>query len=204
MSEKKNRDRLVRWTQSRRDALLVWEDECWFSRFAQPMVKTWAERDQPLRLAERTPSAQASDKALACYGALCDDTRQVYLHFTWGQPDSEATIDYVQRLLALARGRRKQFLVIVWENASWHLSRKVRAWLKSYKQKAKTTKDVRLLVCYLPSKSPWLNPIEPHWTHAKRQTLEPSPVPLRSHQFRQRLFQYFGTKPLLPCSIHHA
>ncbi len=203
MSEKKRRDRLVRWVKGRRNALLVWEDECWFSRFAQPMVKTWAERDQPLRLAERTPSAQASDNALACYGAWCDATRQVYLHCTWGQPDREATIDYLQRWLALARGRRKQYLVIVWENASWHLSCTVRAWLKSYKQQAKTTGDVRFLVCSLPSKSPWLNPIEPPWTHAKRQTLDPSPLPLPPHQLRHRLFQYFGTKPLLPCSTYH-
>jgi hypothetical protein len=82
MSEKKRRDRLVHWAQGHRDALLVWEDACWFSRFAQPTVKTWANHEQPLRLAERTPATQAPDKALACYGALCDDTRQVYLHFT--------------------------------------------------------------------------------------------------------------------------
>jgi transposase len=203
MSEKKNRDRLVRWAKGRHDALLVWEDECWFSRFAQPMVKTWANHEQPLRLAQRTPPAHAPDKALACYGALCDDTRQVYLHFTWGQPNSEATIDYLQRLLALARGQRKQYLVVVWDNASWHLSRKVRAWLKRYKQQAKTTGAIRLLVYYLPSKSPWLNPIEPHWIHAKRQTLNPAPVPLPPYQLRQRLFLYFGTKPLVPCSTYH-
>ncbi len=106
-------------------------------------------------------------------------------------------------MLALTRGRRKNFLVMVWDNASWHLSRKVRRWVTVYKQQAKTTGDVRLLVCYLPSKSPWLNPIEPHWTHAKRQTLEPSPVPLPPYQLRHRLFQYFGTKPLLPCSTYH-
>lgn len=203
MSKKKRRDHLVRWVRSRRDALLVWEDECWFSRFAQPTVKTWAERTQPLRLAQRTPSAQVPDKALACYGALRDDTRQVYLHFAWGQPDSQATIDYLQRLLALARELRKQYLVIIWDNASWHLSRRVRAWLKHYRQQAKTTGGVRLLVCYLPSKSPWLNPIESRWTHAKRQTLEPSPLPLLPHQLRHHLFHYFGTKPLLPCSSYH-
>jgi len=203
MSEKKHRDRLIRWAKHRPDALLVWEDECWFSRFAQPTTKTWAARAQPLRLAQRTPPAQAPDKALACYGALRDDTRQVYLHFTSGQPDSEATIDYLQRLVALARGLRKRYLIIVWDNASWHLSRKVRAWLKSYQQQSKATRDVRLLVCPLPSKSPWLNPIEPHWSHAKRQTLSPSPEPLLPHQVRQRLFQYFGTKPLLLCSTYH-
>jgi transposase len=203
MSEKKHRDRLVRWARGRQDALLVWEDECWFSRFAQPTANTWTDRDHPLRLAQRTLAAHALDKALACYGALRDDTRQVYLHFTWGQPDSEATIDYLQRLLALARSLRKHYLVIIWDNASWHLSRKVRTWLKSYKQQAKATADVRLLVCYLPSKSPWLNPIEPRWAHAKRQTLEPSPEPLPPHLLRHRLFQYFGTKPLLPCSTYH-
>ena len=203
MSEKKHRDRLVRWSKCRQDALLLWEDECWFSRYAQPTANSWAEHTHPLRLAQRTPPVQAPDKALACYGALRDDSRQVYLHFAWGQPDSQATIDYLQRLLALARSLHKHYLVIVWDNASWHLSRKVRAWLKSYKQQAKVTRDVRLLVCYLPSKSPWLNPIEPRWAHAKRQTLQPSPLPLLPHQLRQRLFQYFGTKPLLPCATYH-
>jgi hypothetical protein len=79
----------------------------------------------------------------------------------------------------------------------------VRAWLNAYKQHARATGDVRSLVCYLPSKSPWLNPIESHWTHAKRQTLEPALVPLLPYQLPQRLFQYFGTKPLVPCSIYH-
>jgi transposase len=203
MGKKKHRDRLVSWATCRKDVLLLWEDECWFSRFAQPTAHTWAVRNHPLRLAQRTPPAQARDKALACYGALRDDTRQVYLHFTWGQPDSEATIDYLYRLLTLARSLRKHYWVIIWDNASWHLSRKVRAWLKQYKQQAKATGDVRLLVCYLPSKSPWLNPIEPRWAHAKRQTLEPSPTPLPAHLLRQRLFQYFGTKPLLSCSTYH-
>jgi len=32
---------------------------------------------------------------------------------------------------------------------------------------------VRLLVCPLPVKSPWLNPIEPKWLHGKRKVLEP-------------------------------
>src|SRR5512143_3376961 len=63
---------------------------------------------------------------------------------------------------------------VIWDNASWHLSRKLRACLRAYQQIAKHRRDVRLLVFYLLSKSPWLNPIEPRWVHAKRQTLEPS------------------------------
>jgi transposase len=203
MTKKKRRDSLVKWAESRQDVLLLWEDECWFSRFAQPAACSWAEPSRPLRLVERTPGVNTLDKALACYGALRHDTRQVYLHFHPGQPDSEATIDYLKRLLALARSLGKAYLVVIWDNASWHLSRKVRAWLKAYKAHAKLTRAVRLLVFNLPSKSPWLNPIEPHWIHAKRQTLEPSIVPLKPHELRLRLFQYFRTKPLLHCSIYH-
>ncbi|HEX5505926.1 MAG TPA: hypothetical protein VFW96_25130, partial [Thermomicrobiales bacterium] len=32
---------------------------------------------------------------------------------------------------------------------------------------------VRLVVCPLPIKSPWLNPIEPKWVHTKRKVVEP-------------------------------
>ena len=35
---------------------------------------------------------------------------------------------------------------------------------------------VRILLCYLPTKSPWLNSIEPEWVHGKRQVLEPACV----------------------------
>ena len=41
-AKKRHRDRLVRWAKGRRDALLVWEDECWFSRFTQPTVNAGA------------------------------------------------------------------------------------------------------------------------------------------------------------------
>jgi hypothetical protein len=32
---------------------------------------------------------------------------------------------------------------------------------------------VRIIVCPLPSRSPWLNQIEPHWMHGKRAVAEP-------------------------------
>jgi transposase len=184
--------------------LLLGEDEGWFSRFAQPKICSWAHPEQALKVAQRSPSAQTQDKALACYGALRHDTRQVYLHFTQSQPDSDATSDYLQRLLALARSLRKSYLLIIWDHAAWHLSRKVRAWLKNYKQQAKRRGDFHLLVLPLPSKSPWLNPIEPCWHHAKRQTLETAPTPLLPYQLRARLFQYFGTPPFTFSSTYHA
>ncbi len=33
---------------------------------------------------------------------------------------------------------------------------------------------MRIVVCQLPVKSPWLNRIEPHWIHAKRAVVEPA------------------------------
>ena len=33
---------------------------------------------------------------------------------------------------------------------------------------------VRIVTCYLPIKSPWLNPIEPKWLHGKRRVVEPA------------------------------
>ena len=35
----------------------------------------------------------------------------------------------------------------------------------------------RLLVCRLPSRSPWLNPIEPRRVHGKRAVVEPARKP---------------------------
>ena len=34
--------------------------------------------------------------------------------------------------------------------------------------------QVRLVVCQLPIKSPWLNPIEPKWVHTQRRVVEPA------------------------------
>lgn len=33
---------------------------------------------------------------------------------------------------------------------------------------------VRILACFLPTKRPWRNPIEPHWVHGKRRVAEPA------------------------------
>ena len=32
----------------------------------------------------------------------------------------------------------------------------------------------RIVSCHLPTKSPWLNPIEPNWAHGKRRVAEPA------------------------------
>jgi transposase len=65
-------------------------------------------------------------------------------------------------------------LILVWDNARWHISQAVRAWIQEHnRQVQETGQGTRILVSPLPTKSPWLNPIEPKWVHGKRRIPEP-------------------------------
>ena len=50
---------------------------------------------------------------------------------------------------------------------------------------------MRILPCPLPVKSPWLNPIEPHWAHGKRSVVEPDRL-LPASELADRVYAYFG------------
>ena len=83
-------------------------------------------------------------------------------------------------------------LVLIWDNASWHKSQMVRAWMRSHNQTVKQTgKGVRILPCLLPSKSPWLNPTRPKWVHGKRAVVEPDGL-LSAQQLAERVCFHFG------------
>lgn len=166
------------------------EDECWFSRFAQPQMHSWAATGEALRLVERQPKGREPDKAIACFGAVRQDSDERFLYFCDGQPDTERTILALQRLLVVARGEKKRVLAIIWDRASWHKSKQLRRWLHKHNQAAKRKGDVRLLTCLLPVKSPWLNPMEAHWVHAKRKVAEPDGQ-LSVTQLKQRLCAHF-------------
>src|SRR5205814_4391 len=50
-AKKKARDRLIRLALTHPDWVLGFQDECWWSRLAQPQLRAWA-TDEPLRLLE--------------------------------------------------------------------------------------------------------------------------------------------------------
>jgi len=80
---------------------------------------------------------------------------------------------------------------LVWDNASWHISREVRQWIKQHNREAKANSGVRIIVAQLPVKSPWLNPIEPRWGHGKRAIIEPERnTNLHKHQCKSTLHKY--------------
>jgi len=116
--------------------LLVEEDECWFSRFAQPQAHAWAEGGEELRLVQGEPKRGESDKALACFGAVRHDNEAVLLYFSDGQPNSLQMWLFIIGLLAVARAEGKGVLVILWDNASWHKSADVRGWIRAYNRLA--------------------------------------------------------------------
>src|SRR3712207_7463573 len=65
------------------------------------------------------------------------------------------------------------FRSLIWDNAPWHVSQEVRTWIRDHNQRARRDGGCRILVCRLPSRSPWLNPIEPRWAHGKRAVVDP-------------------------------
>ena len=81
--------------------------------------------------------------------------------------------------------------MLLWDNASWHISHAVRTWLRQHNHKVKQTgQGVRILACRLPSKSPWLNPIEPKWVHGKRAIVEPDRL-LSAQEVMERVHAYY-------------
>ncbi|MFI5269616.1 MAG: transposase, partial [Chloroflexota bacterium] len=146
---------------------------------AQPSLSAWADDAHPLRLVEQTVAKDDPDpKALACYGLLlradAGTAERAWLRFVDGRPISAITTAYLDWCCDRLAAQGKRVLVLIWDNASWHVSRAVRAWLRRHNRQVKRAgQGVRVLACYLPVKSPWLNAIEPKWTHTKKRIVEP-------------------------------
>jgi hypothetical protein len=154
--------------QAHPDWVLGFQDETWWSRLALPALHAWSD-GEPLRLVEQaTDRTDPDPKALCCYGLLRADTGGMLLRFVRGRPVSQVTEDFLVWLCQRLAAEGKTALLLVWDNASWHISQRVRAWIKAHNRQAKGDGGVRLVACRLPSKSPWLNPIEPKWAHGKK------------------------------------
>lgn len=159
-----------------------------------------------LRLVQKATSpADPDPKALACYGLLIRASsttpEQIWLRFATGQPVRGITIQFLAWCCDHVAALGKQALLLVWDNASWHRSQAVQQWLDTHNQNVKHSQQgVRILSCWLPSRSPWLNPIEPHWVHGKRAVLEPERV-LTAAELAARVYDYYSCRPELPLTI---
>lgn len=176
--------------QTHPDWVLGYLDETWWSRLAVPSLHAWT-ADEPLRLIEQTTGrADPDPKALCCYGLLREDTGQMLLRFVRGRPVSQVTEDYLAWVCARLAAEGKTALLLVWDNASWHISQRVRTWIREHNRRVKRHGGVRIVPCRLPSKSPWLNAIEPKWVHGKRAIVEPERL-LPAHEVVARVCAYY-------------
>jgi transposase len=153
-----------------------------------------------LRLVEQTVAKDDPDpKALACYGLLVRWAQpdggwheEAWLRFVDGRPVSALTTQYLAWCCAKLTAAGKTALLLVWDNAAWHVSRAVRTWIRQHNREVRRTgRGVRIIACYLPIKAPWLNPIEPKWVHGKRQVAEPDGL-LSTRALAERVCEAFG------------
>jgi hypothetical protein len=109
-----------------------------------------------------------------------------------GRPVSGITTGFSEWCLKKLEGLGKKLWVLIWDNASWHISREVRRWIGRHNRGVKKSgSGVRIVTCLLAKKSPWLNAIEPKWIHGKRKVVEPDGS-LGAHELAERDCAAFG------------
>jgi hypothetical protein len=138
-------------------------------------------------------------KALACYGLLVrrrpTHPEHLLLRFVDGRPVSAVTQAFLAWCRTRLAAQGMTALLLLWDNASWHKSQAMRSWLRAHNQRLKRTgRGVRIVPCWLPTKSPWLNPIEPKWVHGKRAVAE-AERRLSTAELEARVYAYYGCTP---------
>lgn len=170
--------------------MLGFLDEVWWTRLAQPSVNAWTADGEPLRLFENAKGG--GKEALACYGIYRRDTGGMMLRFVEGRPVSAATEEFLGWAAGRLAAEGKKVFVVVWDNASWHVSGRVREWVAAHNREVRREGGgCRIRLLALPVKAPWLNPIEPKWMHGKRNLVEPARK-LTAEELKERVHRYYG------------
>jgi len=138
-------------------------------------------------------------KALACYGLLVHpgaphgaaNAADLWLRFVDGRPVSGLTTAFLAWCGDRLAAAGTTTLVLVWDNASWHVSGALRTWLREHNQRVHREGGVRIVPCFLPTKRPWLNPIAPKWVHGKRRIVAPARL-LSAREVEERVCAAFG------------
>jgi len=117
------------------------------------------------------------------------------LRFVDGRPVSSiTTTQFLGWSLEKLKAAGKKVLLLIWDNASWHVSKEVRRWLGRHNREVKKSggeAGVRIVSCLLPKQSPWLNAIEPKWVHRKkRKIVEPDGL-LGAYELADRVYRVF-------------
>jgi DDE superfamily endonuclease len=172
-------------------------DECWWSRVALPTLSSFSEGGKPIRLIQQSVAKDDPEpKAISCYGLYLPELDETWLRFVDGRPVSSITTRFLSWCAEKLEAAGKKVIVLIWDNASWHVSRELRRWLGSHNREVKESDSkagVRIVSCLLPKKrSPWLNAIEPvKWVHGKCKVVEPEGH-LGAYELADRVCGVFG------------
>jgi hypothetical protein len=164
--KKRRRDRLIRLAGENPHTWVVgFEDECWWSRLARPNMHSFSQEGEPLRLVEQSVAKDDPDpKAICCYGLYVPEFDQTWVRFVDGRPVSAITTRFLSWCSQKLEAMGKRVWVLIWDNASWHISQEVSRWIDSHNKEVKRNgRGVRIISSLLPIKSPWLNAMEPKW-----------------------------------------
>ena len=184
----------MRLAEDKAEWVVGFEDECWWSRAEQPNLHSFSEEGEPLRLVEQSlPKDDPDPKAISCYGLYMPELKLSWLRFVDGRPVSAITTQFLEWCCQKLEELGKKVWVLIWDNASWHISREVRRWIGKRNREVKNScseAGVRIATCLLPKKSPWLNAMEPKWIHGKRKVVEPNAL-LGAYELAERVCAAF-------------
>ncbi|MCS3827953.1 transposase [Salinibacter ruber] len=132
-----------------RDASVLVEDETTIKRFP-PLRRQW----QPVG-EQRPVMVPASNDDFTLYGTLDLTSGTTHVR-AYDKGRSDYTIQYLESLLQATTGE----VLLIWDQAKWHTSKKVRRWLE---------KHDRIETHLLPVRSPDTNPMEDLWRELKER-----------------------------------
>ncbi len=145
----------------------VFLDESWWVLWPRP-ANTWAEQGRPIRVAKAKAWSRGERPPSTCLYATMDVGNRTVAsawHPTWNQ---EETWAFLQGVIARYATQGMRFLVVFWDNGPWHVAKGVRAQVATYNRQAKQDGGLRVLLFFLPTRSPWLMPLEAVFGQAKR------------------------------------
>lgn len=171
--KKNRRDWAIATALSSDDYDLEFADESWFvaqqaSGIMNPqMGSAWTEDGKLVKV----PASRSKGKmTLSIYAGLSLKSGQINYRFTH-KNNTDQTIEYLKMRSEQCKAKGLKRLYIVWDNASFHISKKLKGWLRDYNKGVRKSGGTLIHLVALPSKSPWLNPIEAVFRWLKRRAL---------------------------------
>ncbi len=88
-------------------------------------------------------------------------------------------------------------LALVWDNAPWHVSREVRAWIRDHNRRVKCRRRLPPAGLSPAEQEPVAEPDRAQWAHGKRAVTEPERK-LTGDELQRRLCDHYRCSRLPP------